>query len=60
MAKKKIENEVIEDKFTKEQIVNSKLFKNHVDLLKGLLEKEKQYSLREVKEIVEKFMKGKV
>ncbi|WP_192859269.1 hypothetical protein [Clostridium botulinum] len=49
-----------EVKFTKEQIVNSKQFTViEIDVLKALL-KDEQYSIDEVKKILEKFNKKEV
>ncbi len=58
MPKKNDELEV--SKFTKEQIVNSKRFNHRVDLLKVILKEETLYTLEEVENEIEKFMKGKV
>ncbi len=57
-SKKEIKN--TEDKFSKEQIVKSKRFRNNVDLLNAVLKESKQYTLKEVEEIIKNFMKGKV
>lgn len=46
--------------FSKMQLVKSALFKKHTDLLNTALESDKNYSLEQVKEIIEKFMKGRV
>ncbi len=46
--------------FSKMQLVKSALFKKHTDLLNTALESGKNYSLEQVKEIIEKFMKGRV
>ncbi len=59
-SKKKTEKVVNENKFTKEQIVNSKKFAKNVDLLRATLKENKKYTLKEVYEIIENFMKGKV
>lgn len=47
-------------KFTKSQLVNSKSYLNHVDLLNALLDDNETYSLSEVNEKIEKYLKGKV
>ena len=60
MAKMKKEEIIVEDTFTKEQIVSAKKYKNNVDLLNAILKNEKTYTLKEVDEIIEKFKKGKV
>lgn len=57
-SKKKIKK-VTEDKFTKEQIVNSKTFINNRDLLNAVLE-DKSYSKNEINKIIENYKKGKV
>ncbi len=46
--------------FSKTQLVKSALFKKHADLLNTALESDKNYSVEQVKEVIEKFMKGKV
>ena len=51
---------VIEDKYTKEQIVKSKRFANYVDLLNATLKDDQRYTLEEVSEVIENYMKGKV
>lgn len=57
---KKVVNKIVEDKYTKEQIVTSKRFANNVDLLNALLKDNKKYTLKEVDKIIENYMKGKV
>lgn len=57
-SKKEMKN--TEDKFSKEQIVRSKRFRNNIDLLNAILKENKQYTLKEVEEIIKNFMKGKV
>ncbi len=46
--------------FSKLQLVKSALFKKHTDLLQAALMPNKDYSLEQVKKIIEEFMKGKV
>lgn len=58
-SKKEMEKTTSEEKFTKEQIVNSKTFIENRDLLKAILE-DKSYSKKEINEIIQKYMKGKV
>lgn len=60
MAKGKKVETIIEDRFTKQQIVNSKKFKDNVDLLNALLKDNKLYTLEEVNKTIEDFRKGKV
>lgn len=58
---KKEEKEVIvENKFTKEQLVSSKKFSKYKDILSATLEGGKEYTAKEAQEIIENFMKGKV
>lgn len=56
---KKEVKKIIEEKYTKEQIVNSKTFINNRDLLNAVLE-NKSYSKTEVNEIIKNYKKGKV
>ena len=55
---KKEVKKVAEEKYTKEQIVNSKTFINNRDLLNAVLE-NKSYSKKEINEIIKKYKKGK-
>ena len=57
-AKKEVKK-ITEEKYTKEQIVNSKTFINNRDLLNAILE-DKSYSKKEINEIIENYKKGKV
>ena len=56
---KKEVKKITEEKYTKEQIVNSKTFINNRDLLNAVLE-NKSYSKKEVNEIIKNYKKGKV
>ena len=56
---KKEVKKITEEKYTKEQIVNSKTFINNRDLLNAVLE-NKSYSKKEINEIIKKYKKGKV
>lgn len=60
MAKENKETDVIEIKFSKSQLVESKRFSGQKDLLNTILEDDKEYTLEEVVSKVEKYMKGKV
>ncbi len=60
MAKEVKEPDIVEIKFSKEQLVKSKKFSGQQDLLNTILEADKQYTLDEVVSKVEKYMKGKV
>lgn len=57
---KKEEKVIIENKFTKEQLISSKLFRNDKDVLSAILESNKEYTKKEVQKRIEKFRKGKV
>ncbi len=47
-------------KFSKQQIIKSKRFRNRVDVLNVILDENKQYTLEDVEKEINKFMKGKV
>ena len=49
-----------ETKFAKEQILKSKKYVNRRDLINALLINENSYTLLEVAELINKFMKGSV
>ena len=53
-------NEIAENVYTKEQILQSEKYKNRVDLLGAILSDTKQYTLNQVENEIEKFMKRKV
>ncbi len=53
-------NKIIEEKYTKKQIVNSKTFIDNKDLLNAVLKEDKSYTKQEVNKIIENFKKGKV
>jgi hypothetical protein len=57
---KKEVKKVTEEKYTKDQIVNSKTFINNRDLLRAVLKEDKSYSKKEINEIIENYKKGKV
>lgn len=58
MAKNNEETAV--SKYSKEQIIESKKFKSRVDVLKVILDESKTYTIAEVENEINKFMKGKV
>ena len=60
MASKKKENTQQEALFTKEQILASKKYSYRRDALGVVLAEGKEYTLKEVDSLLEKFMKGKV
>jgi len=57
MTKQPIEEVVEEATFTKEQIVESK---KYGDFASALLEKDRSYTLKEVEDLIENYMKGSV
>ena len=60
MPKKENETKKEDVKFTKEQILKSKKFKNRVDLIRVILQDNKSYTLEEVQKEKDKFMKRRV
>lgn len=59
MSKKFENNKKKENKFTKDQIINSKKYVENKDLLNAILD-NKEYTLKEIDEIINNFLKGKV
>ena len=58
---KKTKKETIsEEKYTKSQIVNSKIYISNRDLLNAVLRENKKYTKIEIDEIIKYYMKGKV
>jgi hypothetical protein len=49
-----------EHKFSKEQLLASGRFRERRDLIDALLDGKKQYTIRNVEEIIENYLKGKV
>ena len=60
MTKKENETKKEDVKFTKEQILKSKKFKNRVDLIRVILQDNESYTLEEVQKEIDKFMKRRV
>lgn len=60
MAKENKEPDVIEIKFSKGQLIESKRFNAHQDLLNTILDYDKQYTLEEVVSKMEKYLKDEV
>ena len=62
MTNKKVEsNEKMQEPvYTKEQILDSKKYAHRRDILGVLLHDEKEYTVKEIDSLLEKFMKGKV
>lgn len=56
--KKKVEAK--ENRFTKEQVLASKNLSYGKDLINAILEDTKSYTLKEVENIVNKYLKGSV
>lgn len=51
---------VIDSKYTKQQILKSKRYSDKQDLINALLKDDTQYSITEVDELINNFMKGVV
>lgn len=49
-----------ESTFTKVQLISAKRFSGRRDLLNILLDESKEYTVKAVEEMIEKYMKGKV
>lgn len=61
MSKESKENkQVAVSTYSKEQIIESKKFKSRVDVLKVILDENKTYTIADVENELNKFMKGKV
>lgn len=57
----KVKKEKVEEiVFTKSQFLQSKMYKNKIDILNCVLEDGKTYSTAQVDKLVDDFMKGKV
>ncbi len=64
---KNVDNKVLkenkvstESKFSKEQLLAAKCFENRRDIVDALLVQGKQYTIKEVQQKIENYMKGKV
>lgn len=51
---------VIDNKYIKQQILKSKKYSDKQDLINALLKDDTQYSITEVDELINNFMKGEV
>lgn len=61
MAKKSVAASAANDPvFSKESLLNSKHFMKRRDLISALLDDDKQYTIKQVDEIMSKYLKGKV
>ena len=49
-----------ESKFSKEQLLAAKCFENRKDIVDALLVQGKQYTIKEVQQKIENYMKGEV
>lgn len=49
-----------EPKFTKEQLIKSKMYRHQIDILKIVLEEDKTYSIPETDKLINDFLKRKV
>lgn len=58
--KKILEKTGVTEKFTKDKLLVSSRYLEKKDIVSALLEDDKEYTLSEVDELIEKFMKGKV
>ena len=58
--KKPAASAVMEPKFTKEALVNSKRFRDERDIVSALLEDGVEYTISEVETMIMEYMKGKV
>jgi hypothetical protein len=58
--KKKTTEKVVEPKFTKEALMNSRRFRNERDIVSALLKDDVEYTVSEVDSMITEYMKGKV
>lgn len=56
----KTKEKVEDNKFTKNQLISSNIFKNNKDVLSVLVNDDEKLSITEAQERIKKFMKGKV
>ena len=52
--------EKAETKYSKEQLLASERFRDRKDIVNALLSPDKEYTVTDVKNIIENYMKGKV
>ena len=57
---KEVIQKIQEPKFSKEQILKSKLFRHNTDLVRVLLTDDGLYTIDEVTEQIENYLKGEV
>lgn len=58
MAETENKTVVKEDTFTKEQLVNSKKYRDSIDALNVVLDDEKQYTFSEIDKLLKSFYEG--
>lgn len=58
--KTKQKAEAVEATFTLAQLLKAKKYTDKKDLLNALLNENEQYTIKQVDDIIEKFLKGKV
>ena len=52
--------ESLENKFPKKQLLAAKQFRSRRDLINALLNEKEQYTIKEVEDKIENYLKGKV
>lgn len=52
--------ESLENKFSKKQLLAAKQFRSRRDLINALLNEKEQYTIKEVEDKIENYLKGKV
>lgn len=57
--KSKVKEQTVPE-FTKEQILQASRFSKHIDIIDALLQADKRYTMEQVNDIVDGFLKGKV
>ena len=60
MKKKPAASAAQESKFTKDELVNSKRFRNERDLVSALCKDDVKYTISEVEDMIADYLKGKV
>lgn len=58
--KKKEDTQKLEAVYTRQQLLQAKRYADRLDLINTLLKDGKSYSIQQVDEMIEKYMKGKV
>lgn len=60
MEQNEIEYNTEELKYTKESILNSKKYSERKDILSVILKEDEEYTLNDIDDILNKFMKGEI